>query len=137
MSKSGTVFLVFLLMGKLSFSQAGYPALLIINGDSIGGVTMPQVDSINKTRINLSECDTLARSLQNSLNISNRLSIVKDRKLSNLRFQLQVKDSVIVTYEKELLLKDKINLHSERNAKWWKGGFIGAVAYIIYRSVWQ
>lgn len=81
-----------MLMARLSFSQSGYPKLIVYNGDTLVALTVKQAVTINVTKLEGEMYQQLADSLS------------EDRK--RLKLVITTQDSLIASLKREGMIQD-------------------------------
>lgn len=107
-------------MTKLSFCQQGYPKKLIIEGDTICGITMSQLDSINSIIVNLDECNELKDSIYSQVKVCGDLVNAQKEIISSQDKEIKIQKDIVIEKDKIINIDDTVKKRLERRVKWLK-----------------
>lgn len=111
---------LFLLIPLFGFCQGGFPRILIIDGDTICGITLQQVTNANVTYQRLQECsevrDTLRSQRDSALVLIDTLKVLA----AQLQFHSVIQDSLIKEKELQVKMYQDLYTKGEKKIKWLK-----------------
>ena len=142
MKKNATILLACLLIVQLGISQADYPKLTLIDGDTLILFTPIQVTKLNKTFLDLDECVSISGTYKQEIGLykDNNSVLQEQIRLGNkkaelLRSVIDEKDSQVQMLDDELKASTrKVKLLKVAGGIIGTGGIIGGFIGGYYAS---
>lgn len=120
MLKSAIMFLAFLAMINCSISQEGYPRKIVIDRDTVCAITFPQVDSVNKTFVDLDECNELKDSLYSQINTYGKLVEGQKQIIISQGKEIDIQKNIVIEKDNIIASDEKLLKKQNRQVQWLK-----------------
>ena len=133
------VWLTLALMSTSSFSQSRYPSRVLIQGDTVVCITIPQLHKANGLFVDRMEYKQIKDTLLSEVSIYKGM-------VSNYDLQIQVKDEIIGKMQQQIAYKDssltiagdeiwRLQNKVDRQKKLIKLGGVGASLLIVLAAI--
>lgn len=121
----------------MSFSQSRYPRKLVIEGDTVVAITIPQLVRSNEIMLWARQCEEEKDTLLNQLDLSDSIIRCQNIQLGTFKrleqgYQLEVlmKDSIVRIQSKELVQANK-EIRKQKRIMAGGGTILGVIILII------
>lgn len=107
-------------MTKFCISQEGYPRKIVIDRDTVCAITFPQVDSVNKTFVDLDECNELKDSLNSQINNYETLVEGQEKVIKSQDKEIAIQKNIVIEKDNIIASDEKLLKKQNRRIGWLK-----------------
>lgn len=107
-------------MINCSISQEGYPRKIVIDRDTVCAITFPQVDSVNKTFVDLDECNELKDSLYSQIDTYGKLVEGQKQVIISQEKEIDIQKNIVSEKDNIIASDEKLLKKQNRQVQWLK-----------------